>query len=128
MSIIATFSNGYTDEYKGKRDVKAAWMVVRKSDGKVLLSGHSLDRARAEKTARSSAAQCGIGALTTYTIGRSHRDMTRAHAKLVASQLAQNGIEVDARSVPAVHNAAKEANARCIEQRLALVDIEVIDL
>lgn len=128
MSIIATFSNGYTDEYKGKRDVKAAWMIVRKSDGEVLMSGHSLDKARAEKTARSSVAQCPVGDLTTYTIGRSHRDMNRAHAKYLAAQLAKDGIEVDARSVPAVHNAAKEANARCMEQKHALVEIEVVSL
>ncbi len=51
MTIIAKFSNGFKDEYKGQRDVRAAWMITRKSDGKVLASGHSLDRAKAAKTA-----------------------------------------------------------------------------
>lgn len=49
--IIATFSNGTTDLYKGDRDVKAAWALVRKADGVVIKSGHSLDRATALKTA-----------------------------------------------------------------------------
>jgi len=54
MTITATFSNGYADTYKGNRDVKAAWAVIRKSDGKVIASGHSLDRIKAEKTARGN--------------------------------------------------------------------------
>ena len=49
--IIAKFSNGFEDKYNGKRDVKAAWMITRKSDGKVMHSGHSLDAAKAAKTA-----------------------------------------------------------------------------
>jgi len=53
MSKIATFSNGHTDTYKGKRDVKAAWMVILPDGG--ILSGHSLDRRRAESTARNAA-------------------------------------------------------------------------
>lgn len=58
--ITATFSNGHTDTYQGKRDVKAAWMIVFPDGG--IESGHSIDRARAEKTARSSASQCsGVG-------------------------------------------------------------------
>lgn len=59
--IIATFSNGETDEYKGIRDIKAAWQVTH-PDG-ATSTGHSLDRARAEKTARNHAASCceGVG-------------------------------------------------------------------
>jgi hypothetical protein len=47
----ATFSNGQIDTYKGSRDVRAAWAIVRKADGVTLKSGHSLDRAKALKTA-----------------------------------------------------------------------------
>ncbi len=54
MTKTAIFSNGHTDTYKGNRDVRAAWMIVRKSDGKVLSSGHSLDRVKAEKTANGN--------------------------------------------------------------------------
>ncbi len=54
MSIIATFSDGTQDAYKGHRNVKAAWAVFRKSDGKLITSGHSLDREKAAKTARGN--------------------------------------------------------------------------
>lgn len=47
--ITATFSTGHTDTYKGTRPVKAAWAII--IDGKVADSGHSLDRAKAAKTA-----------------------------------------------------------------------------
>ena len=47
------FSNGHTDTYKGHRDVKAGWAIIFKSNGETYASGHSLDRQRAEKTARS---------------------------------------------------------------------------
>lgn len=49
--IVAKFSNGHTDAYNGKRDVKAAWLVIT-ANGKIH-SGHSLDRATAEKTAKT---------------------------------------------------------------------------
>lgn len=51
MPITATFSNGHVDVYKGKRAVRAAWMITAKADGRVLASGHSIDRRAAEKTA-----------------------------------------------------------------------------
>lgn len=49
--ITATFSNGHTDTYKGTREVKAAWALIRKDTGETLASGHSLDMAKARKTA-----------------------------------------------------------------------------
>lgn len=49
--ITATFSNGHTDTYNGDRPVRAAWAIIRKSDGAVIRSGHSLDSAKAAKTA-----------------------------------------------------------------------------
>lgn len=51
--ITATFSNGFTDTYKGQRNVKAAWAVFNKETGAVIHSGHSLDAAKAAKTAAS---------------------------------------------------------------------------
>ena len=54
----AIFSNGHTDTYKGNRPVKAAWAIICNADGKVLMSGHSLDRAKAQNTAHSNAASC----------------------------------------------------------------------
>lgn len=52
--ITAKFSNGHTDVYKGKRPVKAAWMIVS-PDGEIR-SGHSLDKAKARKTAEGNMA------------------------------------------------------------------------
>ena len=51
MTITATFSNGHTDTYKGKREVTAAWAIIRKADGEVMMSGHSMDAGKALKTA-----------------------------------------------------------------------------
>ena len=51
MNITATFSNGTADTYKGHRPVKAAWAIIRKSDSKTIVSGHSLDRTKAAKPA-----------------------------------------------------------------------------
>lgn len=51
MPITAKFSNGHQDTYKGNRDVRAAWAIIDRKTGETLNSGHSLDRARAEKTA-----------------------------------------------------------------------------
>lgn len=45
------FSNGQKDIYKGKRDIKAGWQVTFPNGGTA--SGHSYDKAAAEKTARS---------------------------------------------------------------------------
>ena len=46
---VAIFSDGHKDVYKGNRDVKAAWAIYDKATGEFLLSGHSIDRNRAEK-------------------------------------------------------------------------------
>lgn len=54
MTITATFSSDYADTYKGNCPVKAAWVVIRKSDGKVIASGYSLDRTKAAKTAQGA--------------------------------------------------------------------------
>lgn len=50
--ITATFSDGTTDIYRGSRQVTAAWRVIF-PDGRTA-SGHSLDEARATKTASSA--------------------------------------------------------------------------
>lgn len=55
QAIIATFSDGTVDQYKGARAVRAAWQV-KLPTGKVV-SGHSLSRENAEKTARATISQ-----------------------------------------------------------------------
>lgn len=66
MTITATFSNGHTDTYKGKREVTAAWAIIRKADGKVMMSGHSMDADKALKT--------GTGNIRTYFAHGQHVD------------------------------------------------------
>lgn len=68
MGKIAVFSNGHTDTYKGKRPVSAAWMVTT-ANGSVY-SGHSLDRAKAVKTASSYVCRgCKFSALRMVGTG-----------------------------------------------------------
>jgi len=74
----ATFSTGYTDTYKGSRPVAAAWAIIRNADDKVLKSGHSLDRVKAEKTAHGNAADL-FGNLSPLWAPRGH---TIAHIRL----------------------------------------------
>jgi len=50
--ITATFSNGKTFKYGGKRDVKAAYCIRRKESGEIVRKGFSIDRIRAENTAK----------------------------------------------------------------------------
>lgn len=50
----AIFPNGFTDTYKGSRNVKAAWAIFNKATGAAIKSGHSLDRAKAAKTAEGN--------------------------------------------------------------------------
>ena len=51
MTIAATFSNGQTDAYKGAREVRAAWAIFNRATGDLILSGHSMNRQNAAKTA-----------------------------------------------------------------------------
>lgn len=83
MNKTARFSNGHTDEYKGHRDVRAAWMIVRKSDGRVLLSGHSMDLPKAHTTAASKLSELGYHVFSSddplrYAEGSDWRDTAKA--------------------------------------------------
>jgi hypothetical protein len=107
--ITATFSNGFTDTYKGQRPVRAAWAIIRTSDNVTINSGHSLDRVKAAKTAEGhlheTARDLGLtGHPLRYFEGRSIRDTA---AK---------------RRAKAAHNAERLAFIR------SLVRIEIVDL
>jgi len=52
--ITATYTNGFQDTYKGKRDVKAAWAIFDLNTDKVIASGHSLTTKAATSNANSS--------------------------------------------------------------------------
>ena len=53
-NLTAIFSNGFTDTYKGKRDVKAGWAIIEIETGVTVKSGHSLTDTLAYKTAASN--------------------------------------------------------------------------
>jgi hypothetical protein len=54
MTVIATFSNGFTDEYKGKRDVQSAWAIFNIETGRCHASGHSLTAELATKNGNTN--------------------------------------------------------------------------
>ncbi len=120
MTITAEFSNGHRDTYKGSRPVRAAWAIIRKSDGKVLESGHSLDRGKAMKTAEGNAARwfsdlSPVWAPRGHTIGHHHaRYRSAKDAGWDGKGTADAFIRTE--------------NARRTEARRKLYLIEVIDL
>lgn len=129
MSIIAIFSNGHKDEYKGDRAVKAAWMITDKETGEVLASGHSLDAQRAEKTARSNVGLVVRCDLPHFYVPQNFRLMSKEYAQQLLKQLKEHGAEPQGKkTIRTVYDAAKRANAqRSAAQRERAV-IEVIEL
>ena len=116
----AIFSNGYTDTYKGNRPVKAAWAIIRKDDGKVLMSGHSLDRAKAEKTAHGNASDRFANLAPIYA----PRGHSLGHIKLERDAARRCGW--DGNGQPRKFIEAE--NARRAGERAKLYTVEVIDL
>ncbi|WP_412507788.1 hypothetical protein [Roseovarius sp. SYSU LYC5161] len=118
MTITATFSNGYEETYKGNRAVKAAWAVIRKSDGKVIASGHSLDRAKAAKTAQ--------GAMSEKAHGFGPLRPTRAYPGW-EKPLRRHGYD-GPKATAAMTRWAREQNAERLARIAAAHTIEIIDL
>ena len=56
--ITASFSNGFTREYKGDRKVKAAWAIINKDTNETILSGFSMRKDLAESSARNRRREC----------------------------------------------------------------------
>jgi hypothetical protein len=117
MTITAKFSNGFEDTYKGHRNVKAAWAVCRKSDGKVIASGHSMDRVKAAKTARSNMSEKVRGEPIMPT---------RAYPG-VGAILRRVGYD-GPNSTSAMMSWARAQNAKRLERIEANHTIEIIDL
>ena len=122
--IIATFSNGHQDVYKGSRPVKAAWAIIEKATGKVLNSGHSLDRVKAQKTAENNV-RYAIRDNDRFTIYMPRGSWTPACHKSIAETArkytAWDG-KTNLKRFLQAHNASVNAAKR------ALVTIEVVDL
>lgn len=81
--IVATFSNGFTDTYNGHRAVKAAWMLTRKDNGKVIASGHSMDAEKARKTAMGHARENArsFGEVNLHVVSRITPATATKHAR-----------------------------------------------
>jgi hypothetical protein len=56
--ITATFSNGFTREYKGNRNVKAAWSIMNKETNETIMSGFSMTRNLAYSSSRNRRREC----------------------------------------------------------------------
>lgn len=114
----ATFSNGHTDTYKGKRDVRAAWMVILPT-GKIV-SGHSFDVATARKTAEGHRAD-GCQFRELKMSGTRGRDVVTPAFLQYANKVAKD----------AGFASRKEYNANAAVERakyLAASKIEVVGL
>lgn len=119
MSKVARFSDGTTDIYKGKRNVTAAYQITLPCGAK--RSGHSLDRKRAESTARSRMSE-NAPYLLGMVGGRGGRwqGVTPAAAKYFREVANANGFAT-----------AKEFNAAQEIKRAtfyAACKIEIVDL
>ena len=114
----ATFSNGFTDTYKGYRDVKAAWMITNKATGEVIASGHSLDRVKAAKTSQ--------GAMSEKAYGFGPIMPTRPYPGIEKNlrRCGYNG----PRSAASMARWAREQNADRLAKIGAAHNIEIIDL
>jgi len=139
--ITAKFSNGHTDTYKGQRDVKAAWMIVRKSDGEVMNSGHSLDRARAEKTAEGNCRYTGEVPAGfeggTFHLPRSVREfhgienkrwMIRRCRQFGLLDDTPMGVLTNHQLLTRAFDRARDWNARYYAAQRDLFTIEIVDL
>ena len=129
--IIAKFSNGFEDEYKGARAVKAAWMITRKSDGKVIASGHSLDRVRAAKTAQgnlgSIAQHLGVKWDEFPSFDVPQRLWVGANYSYLYRRAAEHGYTGPAK----MHSYKRWASAKNAERKAACIaaaNIEIVDL
>ncbi|HET8729505.1 MAG TPA: hypothetical protein VFM34_00130 [Moraxellaceae bacterium] len=110
--ITATFSTGFTDTYNGTRDVRAAWAIIRKADGVVLNSGHSLDAGKALRTAEGNLRYLSLSQFGLADHPLRYVRETGSWARLSRQQLAENK----------AHNAAR------LDLLRSLTTIEVVDL
>lgn len=123
--IVAKFSNGFEDEYKGSRRVKAAWMIVDKQTGKVYASGHSLDEAKARATAENTASGG-----SWWNVPRSSLYCHPTYTSWLREALTKKGLIASGEkvSVEEMLRRAKADNARRRAERRAQYQIEVVAL
>jgi len=121
----AIFSNGTTDTYKGKRAVTAAWAIISRDTGETLMSGHSLDRAKAQKTAESNLIH--VVASDSPAVELPKRGYPSYNDKYVRQRLIAAGY--DPRLLvgdSGLTSVARQHAAKCKAERIAKVKIEVV--
>ena len=123
MNITATFSNGFTDTYKGDRAVKAAWAIIDRATGKVINSGHSLDRLKAQKTAEGNLRNTKVPGVDHLGYAYTGRAMPGYHAEQARKYYGWTG-----KGDRAALAFLKAHNADITARKRAAVTIEVIDL
>jgi hypothetical protein len=85
--IVSTFSTGHTDTYKGKRDVKAGWMITGPQGD--LYTGHSQNRITARKTAEGRAPY--LKGAPSFVDRPARRAATVAYFQYFAQQARKHG-------------------------------------
>jgi hypothetical protein len=123
MTITATFSNGYTDTYKGDRAVKAAWAIIDRATGKTLNSGHSLNRATAQKTAEGNLRHTSVPSVNHSGYAYTGRATPGYYAKQAREYYGWTG-KGDREALVFL----KANNADITARKRAAVIIEVVDL
>lgn len=127
----AVFPNGYQDVYKGARKVKAAWAIVRKSDGKVISSGHSLDRDKAAKTAdgnlRYFGAELEIEKCYAMDVAPRHA-RSRAYWESLYKSARTNGYDGATLTISRYNRFARDWNAERKAQLRAASEILIVDI
>lgn len=111
MTIAATFSNGQTDAYKGAREVRAAWAIFNRATGDLILSGHSMDRQSAAKTANTKL-----------------QHLPGARLGLTADHPLRYPEGADWRDSAKQKRAKRAHNAARLELISSLIRIEIVDL
>ena len=128
MPITATFSNGFTDTYKGRRDVRAAWMITHRQTGEVLMSGHSLDADRAQKTAEGNVSGYCLVDPGMWQIEVPRKLYLGVSYNHVFKRAESEGFEGRRGNWDALRRFAKAHNAARKAKILSMVNIEVIEL
>jgi hypothetical protein len=108
----ATFSNGTQDTYKGTRPVTAAWAIINKATGEILMSGHSLDEAKARKTAEGNSRYFLTRVKGEYLDGISQKPSRYASQIAYYNGIARKGGFRDWRQAYAAYQADAEIQRR----------------
>lgn len=127
-NLTAKFSNGFEDTYKGKRDIKAAWMITDRETGEVIASGHSLNRECAEKTAKSTASNLAPNKVGMPT-GRGYAwSMSLCKSMVKSLRSVGAGDRLKGKAYQDVKDIATQWNADKRDEYMATIKIEIVNV